>query len=92
LTWKGISSLRGFVAGGKKGGKEKHRRAALVRTVLFACNRRQASNEAVAAFDDATAAQRLDTLQAWLEEGWVNATTAVLSRVRPRYRHLLQTQ
>jgi hypothetical protein len=77
----GISSLRGFVSGvkkgGKKGGKEAHRRAALVRTVLFACYRRQASDEAAAAFVDATAAQRLDTLQAWLEEVGVNATKAV---------------
>jgi hypothetical protein len=79
--WNGVFSLRGFVRGGKKdgkkGGTEKHRRAALVRVVLSACYRSQASEEAQAAFDGATAPARLETVLLWLEEGGVGAAKAV---------------
>jgi hypothetical protein len=71
--WNGVSSLRGF----KKGGTEKHRQAALVRVVLSACYRSQASEEAQAAFDGDTAPGRLETVLLWLEEGGVGAVKAV---------------
>jgi hypothetical protein len=40
---------------------------------MSACYRRQASEEAQAAFDHATAPERLETVLVWLEEGGVAA-------------------
>jgi len=71
--FKGVSSLRDFV----KGGKEKHKRAELVRLVLSTCYRRKASEEEQTAFDSATAGQRLETVFMWLEEGGTEVVKVV---------------